>query len=148
MNRIVTIGLLALSLVLMCCKKDDPAPNNNNTTGGPPPAALVAVWVPTYATRNDTVVAVGEILFWTPSTVAARFTFNADGSYVYEELSGTNAVVYTQNGIVSVNGTNITVTPVSPPGIVLTGTWSITGNTLTLSANLLGYNVVLKLTKQ
>lgn len=136
------------------CKKDSAPANNTGGTGGPPPAQLVGVWIAQSATVNGAATALGIVLQWEAGVVSAQVSLTANGSYTYNELDANNQVVYTQSGTVSVAGTSITMTatsengnPVNPPTLFLGGSWSVTGNQLTVSTTVSGAAIVITFVK-
>jgi hypothetical protein len=149
MNKIklTLVGMVICLLLLSAgCGKDDdnPAGPQNNV-----PAELVGGWLYDSATLNGVPFSLALLLQWEPGTEAARFMVGSDGSLVYEELDSDSAVVWTEWGTFTVNGNTATLTitenddgPVDPPQ-VLSGTWAVNGDTLTLSTIYQGATVVL-----
>jgi len=143
---ILVLATICLLLILVGCGKDDnnPAGPQNNV-----PAELVGGWLYDSATLNGGPFSLALLLGWDPGTEAARFMVGADESFIYEELDADSAVVWTESGTFTVDGNTATITvtenddgPVNPPDI-LSGTWAVSGDTLTLSTTYLGATVVL-----
>ena len=153
MIKVKAVILLAVVCFLMLatgCGKDDDNP------AGPQydvPQELVGGWIYDSATLNGVPFNLGLILGWEPGTEAARFYVGADESFVYEELDADSAVVWTESGTFSVNGTIVTITvtenddgPVDPPEI-FSGNWAVDGTVLTLTTIYQGATVVITANK-
>lgn len=145
---VAVIGLF----VLGGCKKDS-APAGG-TTGSGVPAQLVAAWTAQSATVNGTATALSTVLQWEATTVSARVTVNANGTYSYTELDNAGGTTYTASGTVTISGTGISMavtnengTPVNPPTQFLAGTFVVAGNQLTVSTNVGGNAIVIIFTK-
>ncbi len=147
--RIIAIlAMISLVVVAADCGKD------NDSTGPDTsiPAGLIATW--TYLTINGVPVQnFGFFLGWQEETVSARFIVSDDGTFVNEELDSDGIVIWTENGTFTVSGNNATITitsdsdgPVNPPDI-MTGTWALDGNELTLTTTVLGQTLVIVATK-
>ena len=148
----ITVGLFAILSVFMVmgCGDDD------DSTTGPDvgiPSELIATWTYQSATINEIPVSLGLVLGWDEGTVSARFTVDSDGTFVYEELDSEDVVQWTESGTFTVSGNNATITitsnddgPVDPPD-VMSGTWALDGNELTLTTIMEGLTVVLVATK-
>jgi len=143
---ILVSAITCLLLLPLGCGKNDnnPAGPQNNI-----PAELVGGWLCQSATVGGVPWSLGLILGWEPGTVAARFTVGEDGSLVYEELDADSAVVWTEWGTFAVDGNTATLTitenddgPLPEPE-VLTGTWAVAGDTLTMTTVYQGATVVL-----
>ncbi|UCE66465.1 MAG: hypothetical protein JSU85_00190 [Candidatus Zixiibacteriota bacterium] len=149
MNKVKAILLLVFICMLLLtagCGKDDdnPAAPENNV-----PAELVGMWLYESATLNGVPFGLGLLLGWEPGTVAARFTVGSDRSFLYEELDADSAVVWTEWGTFTVDGNTATITrtendagPMNPPEI-MSGTWTLSGDTLVLTTSYEGLTVVL-----
>ncbi len=127
-TKVSSLVLLLAALTLISCKKDEanPAAAQNQ---------LVGNWNPQSATVNG--------------AVAARLAINANGTFTYSELDGTNAVLYSNGGTFATNGNSVTLTyttengqPVNPP-VTRTLTWAVAGNQLTITATEGGNTVVI-----
>lgn len=136
--------ILAMFVVVNC--GDD-----NNATGPDTsiPAGLIATWTYQSATFNDVPVSLESVLQWHEGTVSARFIVSDDGTFVNEELDSDGTVIWTERGTFTVSGNNATITitsdsdgPVDPPDI-MSGTWVLDGNELTITTTLEGYRVVI-----
>jgi hypothetical protein len=134
-NIIWGAALLVLLFTAFSCDKDD------SPTGQSPsiPQELIGTWLYESATANGVPVSLDFILQWHEGTDSARFTLGADGSFLYEELDFEGGIVWIESGTFEVDGNTATITvtedsdgPVDPPDI-LSGTWSISGDELTLS---------------
>lgn len=154
----VVRSVLSLFVVVLLsvtgCKKDSGPANNTGGTSGTPPPQLVGVWIAQSATVNGSPTALGIVLQWEAGVVSAQVSVMANGSYKYDELDASNQVVYTQSGTIAVAGTSITMTatsengnPVNPPTLFLAGTWSVTGNQLTVSTTVSGNAIVITFVK-
>lgn len=135
--------------VVVNCGDDDNATGPDNGI----PAGLIATWTYQSATINEVPVGLEFALQWHEGAVSARFTISADGTFVNEELDSDGMVIWTESGTFSVSGSNATITitsdsdgPVDPPDI-MSGTWALDGNELTLTTNLDQLIVVLIATK-
>lgn len=143
---ILSWAVISLLIIPIGCGKDD------NNPAGPQhniPAELVGGWLYDSATVGGVPWSLGLILGWEPGTVAARFTVGEDGSLVYEELDADSTVVWTEWGTFAVDGNTATLTitenddgPLPEPQ-VLTGSWVLNGDTLTLTTIYQGATVVL-----
>jgi len=139
-------AVIFLFLLSAGCGKDDDNPAGPQNTV---PAELVGTWLYDSATLNGVPFGLGLLLGWEPGTEAARFTVGSDRSFVYEELDADSAVVWTEWGTFTVSGNNATISvtenddgPVDPPEI-MSGTWTVNGDTLTLITSYQGATVVL-----
>lgn len=148
--RIIAIlAMIFLVVVVADCGKD------NDSTGPDTsiPAGLIATWTYQSASINEIDVNLGTVLQWQEGTVSARFTVSDDGSFVNEELDSEDVIQWTESGTIAISGNNATITitsdsdgPVDPPDI-MSGTWALDGNILTLTTTMEGYTLVLVATK-
>lgn len=147
--RIIAIlAMIFLVVIVAHCGKD------NDSTGPDTsiPAGLVATW--TYVTINGLPVQNFRLfLGWQEETVSARFTVSGDGTFVNEELDSDDMVIWTENGTFTASDNQATITitsdsdgPVNPPD-VMTGTWALDGNELTLNTTFEGFPLVIVATK-
>jgi hypothetical protein len=142
-NIILSAALLILLSTVFSCDNNDLPPE----PGPSIPSELIGIWLYESATANGVPVSLDFILQWHEGTESARFTLGADGSFLYEELDFEGGIVWIESGTFDVNGNNATITvtedsdgPVDPPDI-LSGTWSISGDELTLSTVVLDVTV-------
>lgn len=148
--RIIAIlAMIFLVVVVADCGKD------NDSTGPDTsiPAGLIATWTYQSASINEIDVNLGTVLQWQEGTVSARFTVSDDGTFVNEELDSEDVIQWTESGTIAISGNNATITitsdsdgPVDPPDI-MSGTWALDGNILTLTTTMEGYTLVLVATK-
>jgi len=147
----ITASLSAMLLVVIIagCGKDDDSTGPDTSI----PAELIATWTYQSATINEIPVSLGLALQWHEGTVSARFTISDDGTFVNEELDSDGMLIWTESGTFTVSGNNATITitsnsdgPVNPPD-VMSGTWALDGNELTLTTTLEGLTVVIVATK-
>jgi VCBS repeat-containing protein len=134
--RLAIIPLTVIALIFGGCKKSEDSPASPD---GVIPAAMVGTWTPTSASLNGTPMDPAQFLGYTQGAVTSKFTFNADGSYLYSELDAANKVLYTEAGTITVNGQNFTITsttangqPQNPPQAI-TGTYAVAGAQLTIT---------------
>ena len=113
------------------------------------PAGLIATWTYQSASINEQEINLGIVLQWHEGTVSARFTVSDDGTFVNEELDIEETVQWTESGTITISGNNATITitsdsdgPVDPPDI-MSGTWALNGNILTLTTTMEGLTVVI-----
>ena len=135
--------------VVVNCGDDDNATGPDNGI----PSGLIATWTYQSATIGEIPVSLELVLQWQEETVSARFTVSDDGTFVNEELDSLDVPIWTERGTFTVSGNNATITitsdsdgPVDPPDI-MSGTWALDGNELTLTTTLEGYPVVIVATK-
>ncbi len=148
--RIIAIlAMISLVVVAADCGKD------NDSTGPDTsiPAGLIATWTYQSVEINGSPVGLGLVLQWQEGTVSASFRVGGDGTFVNEELDSDGVVTWTENGTFTVSDNNATITitsdsdgPIDPPDI-MTGTWALDGNELTLTTTFEGFPVVIVATK-
>ncbi len=148
--RIIAIlTMISLVAVVADCGKD------NDSTGPDTsiPAGLIATWTYQSVEIDGSPVGLGLVLHWQEGTVSASFTVGDDGTFVNEELDSDGVVTWTENGTFTVSDNNATITitsdsdgPVDPPDI-MSGTWALDGNELTLTTAFEGFPVVIVATK-
>lgn len=147
------LGICCLfAITFAACKKDSASPAGSG--GTTVPSELVAVWLAQSATVNGTATDLSIVFQWEPTTVSARVTITAAGTYTYQEFDAGNAITYTQTGTAAFNGNTITLTvtaengqPVNPPSVFLAGTWAVNGNQLTVSTTVSGNAIVIIFSK-
>lgn len=144
MLAVLVAGLL---VGMSACKKDSTNPAGSATT------SITGTWAITSATVNGQPTDPSQIFNYTPGTASARFIFNVNGSFTYEERDAQGTVLHSETGTFSVSGQSVTVTithsngqPLQQP-IVIAGTFVITGNQLTFTTQMQGSTVVLVFTR-
>ncbi len=150
--RIISGLLIILSFFIIVSCGDDKNTSTDPESNVPP--ELIGTWTYQSATINGDPIHLGFVLSWHSGTVSARFTISADESFFYEELDSAGVVHWTENGTFTVDGNTATITltsnddgPIEPPE-VLSGTWAINENELTLTTTLEGAIIVLIATKE
>jgi len=145
---IIFVVILSFILAAGCGKDDNPAEPQNNV-----PAELVGGWLWESATVGGVPWSLALLFQWQPGTEAARFMVGSDGSLVYEELDADSVVVWTEWGTFTVDGNTATLTitenddgPLPEPQVI-TGSWVLNGDTLTLTTIYQGATVVLTAVK-
>ena len=140
-----------LSLSLLGCKKDDSGTQPTQAT--PPPTELVATWIFQSATVAGSPAPLSDVLNWEAASVSANFTVSPTGGYAYREVDGAGATTFSSSGTITITATGFTIvvnnvggTPIPPQ--TLSGTWSLNGSLLSLTASIGGQTVVLVAAKQ
>ncbi len=144
--RIMAIMSMIIPVVIISgCGEDKDSTGPDTSI----PAGLIATWTYQSATINEQEINLGIVLQWQEGTVSARFTVSDDGTFVNEELDIEETVQWTESGTFTVSDNNATITitsdsdgPVEPPDI-MSGTWALDGNLLTLTTTMEGFTVVL-----
>ncbi len=144
--RIMVIMSMIIPVVIISGCGEDKDPIGPDTSI---PAELVAIWTYQSASINQQEINLGIVLQWQEGTVSARFTVSDNGTFVNEELDIEETVQWTESGTFTVDGNNATITitsdsdgPVEPPDI-MSGTWALNGNLLTLTTTLEGLTVMI-----
>lgn len=146
-GRVVVMTTFLLA-IFAGCGDDDKGTNGN---GNGIPSQLVGTWT---FPEEVTVIVNGvpmsvkskDVLDWEPNSVSARITIDDNGSFTYEELDSEGTVVYDTTVTVSVSGDTITVTLIKLP--INSAIWSVNGNQLTLTVDVIGYTYVIILTRE
>jgi hypothetical protein len=146
---VVFLAVLLMLIIAGCGKDKDTSTEPEVSV----PPELVATWTYQSATVNGFPVSLALVLGWHQGMASARCTVNEDESFVYEELDSADVVQWTESGTFTVVGNNATITitsnddgPVEPPE-VLSGTWALSENELTLTVTMEEITVVLIATK-
>ena len=144
-SRII-LATIVLSSLLIGCEDKESIPTIPEPLI---PSELVGTWLYQAATINGEEYPLIFILQWHDGTESAQFTIGDDGTFLYEELDADTAVVWVENGTITIDGHNavITVTsdtdgPVNPPD-VLSGTWHLEGDILSMTTTYQGATIVL-----
>lgn len=146
--RTALLSVLAAGLLLTVssCKKD-----SKNPVG--PAVSIHGTWSITSATVNGQPTDPAQIFEFVQGAVSARFTFAANGAFTYEEKNAQGNTLYTETGTFTISGQNVTVNITHangqqlPQPIVITGTWAVTGNQLTVTTQIQGNTVVVIFTR-
>ncbi len=144
--RIMAILSMIIPVVIITGCGEDNDPTGPDTSI---PAGLIATWTYQSATIGGQEINLGIALQWQEGTVSARFMVSDDGTFVNEELDIADTVQWTERGTFTVSDNNATITitsdsdgPVDPPDI-MSGTWALNGNLLTLTTSMEGLAVVI-----
>ncbi|MEA1980899.1 MAG: hypothetical protein U9N54_07995 [candidate division Zixibacteria bacterium] len=140
-TKLFSILLLTLMLFLVVgCDDDDDAITNDNTD--PNTMELFGTWAQSAVTVDGVEMDVAEFFEWSEGAVGTHITFNDDFTYVVNEFDASDETTYYENGTITVTGSHIIVTTTSEEGTAVTphdvvdGTWSISGDILTVSATM------------
>lgn len=143
-SRII-LATIVLSSMLIGCEDKESIPTIPEPLI---PSELVGTWLYQTATINGVEIALFLILGWHEGAESAQVTISDDGSFVYEELNADSEVIWVENGTMTVDGHNATITvtsdtdgPVEPEP--LSGTWHIEGDILALTTTYEGATVVM-----
>ncbi len=133
----VVVLTCAALLLASGCRKDDSS--GTGPSQEPPPPELVGTWVFQSGTLNGDSVDLADVMEWVEGATSADFTVGADGTYSYRERDAQGSVLFSSAGTFLVSGQSATITvtsengsPISPPE-VLTGTWALNGDQLSLT---------------
>ena len=143
------VTVMTALLVAGCSDDDNPA-NDNNTL----PDELVGTWTHQSVTLDGTPQDMADFFEWDVNAVKAHVIINANKTQRYEELDDQDAILYYDEGPISINGQSIEVTVNSENGqsvtpyTAFTGTWALSGNQLTLTGEDGGHTIVITLTKE
>lgn len=130
----MVMGCLLMTLMVVGCSNDD---KPNKSSNEAIPSTLIATWTFQSATVGGIPVELRSILGWQPATTSARISISTTGTCVYEEMDAQSLVVLTDSADFSVAGDGFAVTPGTLP--VDSGNWLVTGDQLSLSADVHGY---------
>lgn len=122
--QVLIVALLCIGITA-CDNEGESSPQDD-------PSALVGVWnVAAAVTANCTDASEnGSFALICTATDCLSVEFKSDGTFVGTELE--DGVTFTENGTYSVSGDQLTITQ---GGMAEVATFSIDGNTLTLSGN-------------
>ncbi|MEE9555036.1 MAG: hypothetical protein V3W18_12125 [candidate division Zixibacteria bacterium] len=145
-SSVFVLSAIVLSLLVSSCEDKESIPTIPEPLI---PSELVGTWLYQAATINGAEISIGFLLQWHEGVESAQFTVSADGTFLYEELDADTAVVWVENGTISIDGHNATIIvtsdsdgAVDPPDI-LSGTWHLEGDILALTTSYEGATVVM-----
>lgn len=145
LKQMCLTALVAMTLGSMVgCSDDDKGPNNS-PAGTNVPTELIATWTFQAATVNNYNIDLSEILPWEENTAHARITINDGGTFVFDNVDTTGAVLFTETGAFSVDGSSFSLTGAEE--LSISGTWMVKGSALKLTATEMGSTVVLVATR-
>lgn len=117
------------------------------------PSGVVGTWTFQSATKGGSPADLATILSWEPGTSSAQFTITSTGGYTYRELNATGGETYRQTGSIAFRDQNFTITitnlngqAANPPQST-SGSWSVSGASLSMSWTDGGQTVVVVATK-
>jgi len=93
-------------LIAVLFQGGDPPPPCE-PAGDPIPPDLVGNWDLVSAELNGSPIPIDYLLEWDPGTVAAQYTFTADGAYVYEELDASEDPTWREDGQFGIAGGHV-----------------------------------------
>ncbi|RKX29739.1 MAG: hypothetical protein DRP47_00915 [Candidatus Zixiibacteriota bacterium] len=117
------------------------------------PDELLGTWTFQTITVDGTTTDIADIFEWDSTTVSSHIIIYADYTTRYEELDSDNSVVFYDKELFVINENSLTITAVSENGspiehqYAFSGSWSISGNQLTLSTSEEGHTIVFTLSK-
>jgi hypothetical protein len=117
------------------------------------PSQVVGTWTFQSATKGGSAADLAAILSWEPGTSSAQFTITSTGGYTYRELNATGGETFRQTGSIAFRDQNFTITitningqAANPPQST-SGSWSVTGTSLSMIWTDGGQTVVVVATK-
>ncbi len=160
-TKLFSILLLTLMLFLVVGCDDDDDDAITNDVNDPNTLALFDTWAQSAVTLNGVAADLADFFEWSEGAIGTNITFNNDFTYDVNEFNASDSTLYFESGTITVTGSHIIVTTTSEDGTEVTpyvsvdGTWSISGNTLTISATteeevegvMVEFDVVLTFTK-
>jgi hypothetical protein len=134
--NVLVFSALVMSLAAGCGKDDGNGPDPDNKVI---PPALVTTWTFQSVTINGYYGSLDEVLEWQYESVLAGFSIEADGKYTYLEIDSYGELSWYEMGTVSISGDNFTFVTTSdadgPVNDRMSGSWSLSGNTLTMTVS-------------
>ncbi len=130
LSFLIVVALIAF----VGCSNDDSGTNSNAV-----PTELVGEWIYDSVTVNSAEQAMADAFDWDAETVEAHITVNADATQMYEEFDDQDAVVYYDEGILTISGNTISAQVTSEEGTAVTpyttfsGTWALSGTHLLMT---------------
>lgn len=151
---LLSMALVACALLAIGCGDDDESPTGSGGGSSTSPADLVGNWAYSSITADGSSVALDVALDWYANTDEAILSFTAGGGISYVENNGSGSELYREDGTYTLNSGNYMVSMTSSsPDLGYTpystsGTWSISGNTLTIRFIESGFDIVASLQKK
>jgi hypothetical protein len=136
-----------VAFVAVGCSDDDDGVNSNS------PSKVVGTWELTSVTVDGTPANLADVFEWEQNTVGSRVILNSDFTYSAREYDASNNDTYTESGTWEVDDNWLIIWATSENGSPITKTqvlnaqWSVSGNTMTLTALNQGSTIELTATK-
>ena len=144
---LVILALAVLTLLTAGCKDNE----STNPQAGVIPDNSIGTWQFESATLNGEPTFLGIPLDWMENTVTAMITMTSEGEYHYVERATNGDILWQEDGTITASEGDYAITITSntdgtvDPALVLAGSYSITGNEMTMTTSINGQVVVYRL---